>query len=210
MVGILFKHAETNTNLYFFYKMINGLTPSYLTSIVPPIVSSISSFNLRNSNNLTQPSARTTLYNNSFLPSVTRAWNSLPLSTRQSTNINQFKRHINRNNNRVPKYYYYGNRQEQCLHTRIRTNCSSLNEHLFNKNVIDSPLCTCGDIESSHHFLLKCRLYNNIRTIMINSVSIYCEASLDILLFGSPVLNYEANCSIFDAVYKYIQDSKRF
>jgi hypothetical protein len=41
----------------------------------------------------------------------------------------------------VPKYYYYGPRLTQILHARLRMRSSSLlNEHLYIKNIIDSPI----------------------------------------------------------------------
>jgi hypothetical protein len=46
----------------------------------------------------------------------------------------------------VPKYYHYGPRLTQILHARLRMRSSSLNEHLYIKNVIDSPNCFCGEI----------------------------------------------------------------
>ena len=40
------------------------------------------------------------------------------------------------------------------LHTRLRMNNSSLNEHLFIRNLMDSPNCACGQVESTSHFLI--------------------------------------------------------
>ena len=113
--------------LVLFYKMINGLSPPYLSSLVPPSVNRASSYNLRNANDIRTVPARTKLYYDSFLPSVIREWNNLPLATRQSDSLNSFKRSLNNRDRFVPKHYYSGNRKLQTLHTRLRTGCSSLN-----------------------------------------------------------------------------------
>ena len=143
--------------LTLFYKMVNNLSPSYLSSLVPQLVNAVSAYNLRNSNNIQKVPARSNYYYNSFLPSTIRDWNSLPLDTRNSEFLASFKRKLNSRITRtfVPKYYYTGNRKLQVLHTRLRTNCSSLNHDLFLKNITDSPLCRCGGYR-------KCRTFFHV------------------------------------------------
>ena len=63
--------------LVLFYKMVNHLTPLYLSSLIPPTVNETSRYNLRNANNISTINARTNQYFNSFLPSTIRDWNSL-------------------------------------------------------------------------------------------------------------------------------------
>ena len=129
--------------LTLFYKMKSNLCPEYLSSLVPQTVNSISRYNLRNANDLQTVNARTTLYYNSFLPSTIRAWNNLPSEAQQLESVNSFKFFLKKENVPVPKYFYIGKRKAQILHTRLRTNCSSLNLDLFVKNISDSPMCTC-------------------------------------------------------------------
>ena len=43
--------------------------------------------------------------------------------------------------------------------TRIRMECSSLNSHLYSKNIINSPSCSCGGFESAYHFFFVCPIY---------------------------------------------------
>jgi hypothetical protein len=45
-----------------------------------------------------------------------------------------------------------GTRLGQIVYTRLRMNSSSLNEHLFIRNLVDSPNCACGQVESTSHF----------------------------------------------------------
>ena len=131
--------------------------------------------------------SRTTQYSNSFLPSVVRDWNSLPCADRDTDTINYFKQSLNQNMVCVPKYCYTGKRKLQILHTRIRTGCSSLNFDLYSKNIVDSPLCTCGsgNIENADHFFLRCPLYINQRTELTNSILFYTTMTLNVLLSGT-------------------------
>ena len=113
--------------------MYNNLTPSYLSSLVPPLISNFSRYNLRNANDIQTIDSRTTLYFNSFLPSVIKDWNSLPHGNRNADSLNSFNRQINLDRKNIPKYYYSGTRRYQIIHTRLRTGCSSLNYDLFLK-----------------------------------------------------------------------------
>ena len=134
--------------LTLFYKMKSKLFPEYLSSLVPQTVNSISRYNLRNANALQTVNARTTLYYNSFLPSTIRAWNNLTSEAQQLESVNSFKFFLKKENVSVPKYFYIAH----ILHTRLRTNCSSLNLDLFVKNISDSPMCTCGSVEDTQHY----------------------------------------------------------
>ena len=117
---------------------------------------------------------RTNQYFQSFLPCTVRAWNNLPPEAKQTDSLNSFKHFLNRDKSYVPKFYYSWKRLLQILHTRLRTNCSSLNNdleglgedwfcqlcinlfklltYLCLKNITDSPLCRCGSIENTYHF----------------------------------------------------------
>ena len=197
--------------LVLFYKMVKKQTPEYLSSLVPQAVSSGSRYSLRNAENLQAPRGRTKLYSESFLPSTVRDWNSLPLEVRQAPSVSSFKYSINSPcENPVPPYYYIGNRQAQILHTRLRTNCSSLNLALFQKNIVDSPLCLCGQIESVHHFFLTCPLYNDIRTVMLDDIRPMAIPTVKLFLFGNPSLDSETNGNIFASVQRYIVSTNRF
>ena len=85
------KQRRNNHKLSLFYKMMNSLAPTYLTSLVPQPVSNLSRFNLRNFNDLQFTNARTNQYYNSFLPSTVRAWNNLPVEIKQSASVQCFK-----------------------------------------------------------------------------------------------------------------------
>ena len=113
--------------------MNTGVSPNYLSSLIPASVEDSTTYNLRNANNFRHTLSRTQLYYRSFLPSSIRAWNDLSLEVRQSNSIQSFKFQLNKNLKKPPKYYYIGNRLSQIQHTQLRTDCSSLNHHLFQK-----------------------------------------------------------------------------
>ena len=161
----------------------------HLSSLVPPLISNFSKYNLRNANDIQTIDSRTTLYFNSFLPSVIRDWNSLPYGNRNADSLYSFKRQINHDRKNIPKYYYSGLRRYQIIHTRLRTGCSSLNYDLFLKNILDNPLCRCnsGFVENAQHFLLNCRLYREQRIELYDTVSQYCNITLDVLLVLAPL-----------------------
>ena len=143
--------------------MMNSLAPLYLSSLIPPTVNSLCRYNLRN---LQTIDCRTNHYFQSFLPSTVRAWNNLPPEAKQTDSLNSFKHLLNRDKSYVPKYYYSGKRQLQILYTRFRTNCSSLNNDLYLKNITDSPLFRCGSIESTYHFFFQCSYYTPQRALL--------------------------------------------
>ena len=78
------------------------------------------------------------------------------------------------------------------------------------KNIVDSPYCTCGDIEDTHHFLLVCHQFTDLRRELINSVSVICQLNLKVLLCVDISLTFDQNKHTFKAVQEFIIYSKRF
>ena len=197
--------------LVLVYKMINGHTPEYLNNLVPPRNSELSSYNLRNQDDIQLIRSRTTLFHNSFFPATIVEWNLLQLNVRNSATINIFKHLISPVRQTVPNYYHVGSRQSQILHCRLRTQCSSLNQHLHRKNIIDSNLCSCGLVESSHHYFFFCRKYTVIReTLLLNIRQLCPNITLDLLLHGNSNVSDTINSTIFQHVHIYIRESNRF
>ena len=117
---------RTKHKLNLFFKMQNDLVPGYLATLVPPSVSEISRYNLRNANDFTSIHCRTQQYYSTFIPSAVREWNNLSEEAKQIGSLISFKTFLNCDKKKVPKYYVTGKRKLQILHTRLRTNCSSL------------------------------------------------------------------------------------
>ena len=179
------------------FKIINCLTPLYLRTILSERVQQQSRYILRNSNNFSMPIARTTSYYKSFLPSTLRSWNSLDETIKQSPTMSSLKRNISRSNNNVPPYYEITqlSRKSQILHTRLGLECSSLNHHLFRKNLIANPSCACGQVETSAHFFLKCPHYANLRQRYFSDL--HWPLTISCLLNGLPEENSYVNNTLF-------------
>ncbi|MCG8049110.1 MAG: reverse transcriptase domain-containing protein [Candidatus Thiodiazotropha endolucinida] len=196
--------------LVLFYKMYYNIAPSYLSSLVPQPNQNTSRYSLRNSNDIRTILTRTSQYYNSFLPTAIRDWNELPCTDKIVDTVDAFKRQINQDKVIVPKYFYTGNRSLQVLHTRLRTGCSSLNFDLYSKNIVESPLCSCGEVENADNIFFRCHLYLNHRQELIDNTSHHGNVTLNTLLNGDCNLPYESNISIFEAVHRYIKKTKRF
>ena len=57
---------------------------------------------------------------------------------------------------------------------------------------------------------MSCRLYHNQRVDRTTIISRYTPVTLQIVLYGSNMLPLNINNAIFEAVHKYINESKRF
>ena len=121
--------------------------------------------------------------------------------------IQSFKQTIS-HTREIPKYFLDGSRDGQIVHARLRMECSSLRHHLYLKNIEPNPLCTCGEVESTSHFLLYCPQYQNQRQNL--RIKIGIPLSLNLLLYGDSNLSYETNRTIFLNVQEYIKNTKRF
>ena len=130
--------------------------------------------------------------------SIINGWNDLTVEVHQYNTLNSFKHYLNKDKTQVPQYFYTGSRKAQILHTRLRTNCSSLNLDLFLKNITDFPLSSCGSVEDAQHFFFNCHKYQAQRNERLNSISLYYTPSLHLLLQGELTLAVETNKIIFE------------
>ena len=190
--------------------MVHGLTPNFLSDLIPDRVGNVSNYNLRNADNIEFVNTNTNSYYYSFLPSVIRAWNDLSTELKNATSLFSFKRLLNNDVIKVPDFYLHGERKWQIYHARLRTNCSSLSFTLYSKNMVTSPLCSCGSIETPEHFFLYCQHYNHDRQLLMDKLSFLDQIDINTLLYGNNNLGYESNTKIVDAVHSYIKSSKRF
>lgn len=154
--------------------------------------------------------ARTTLYSYYFLSSTVKSWNSQTIELQNNQSLPAFKNNFKSNREIKPVFYYCGSRSGQIYHARIRMNCSRLNKHLYDRNLIQSPKCVCWDPETTEHYLLKCKIFNVPRQRHIHNLQIPIKISTNVLLFGSDKLTVEQNILIFKAVQKFIISSNRF
>ena len=148
------------------------------------------------------------LYYNSFFPSTIRTWNSLSDEIKSAPNVAAFKYCLNKNLRKPPGYFSCGTRMGQVLHARLRLECSSLNSHLYRKNIIESASCSCGGFESNYHYLFTCPKYANHRNRYLPyNLQNY---STNDLLCGKENLSEHDNESLFLQVQEYIIKSGRF
>ena len=179
--------------------MYHGLSPLYLSIILPLHVGELSSYRLRNAENYVGIYANTSAYAKSFLPSTLQAWNNLPEAVWSEDTLAAFKRLLTLDTPKAPTYYDCGDRLNQISHTRLRTEYSSLNQHLFRRNLVHNPYCLCDEIEDNKHFLLTCHHHNQMRAEMVLSIQrkTNLEFTTDVLLFGTDAVSEEVNTSTF-------------
>jgi hypothetical protein len=201
---------RTNHKLVLFHKMVNRGVPAYLSNLLPDTLSNLHHHFMCRSQNISAIRTRPCLYAGYYLSSSIKLWNELPLEFRNITSPDIFKNRLKVINKKRPSYYYIGSRLAQVLHARLHMDSHSLNAHLFLRNPVDNTNCTCGQTETTAHFLLQCRNYSVIRDTIINSLNLLVPNTAKLLLYGSTALTDEQNTLIFTKVQKYILDSKRF
>lgn len=190
--------------------MVNNLTPLYLQELIPQRVQEQTRSSLRNIANFVITASRTTYHFNSFLPSTLRQWNLLDQDVKESASLQVFKHKLNLQV-RIPTIYYntiQTSRLGQILHTRLRLECSSLNHHLYMKNLVESPLCSCEAPETSFHFLLSCVHYSDLRRRYFSGLGL--PLTVNILLNGKTDEDVTVNNAIFRRAQLYILATKRF
>ena len=184
--------------------MFHKDTPDYLNSLVPPQISETHQHNIRISNSTVYLNCRTFYYQNSFLTSSMKLWNNISNDIRLNSSKCCFKRFLERNLCTKSYYFNFGSR---IIFAHLRLKCSSLNDHLFQINIIDSDLCTCTKIETTAHYLLHCSNY-----IFIRNETIHTLGTIDVqsLIFGNSIKNENENILVFETMSKYIGRTYRF
>ena len=103
---------------------------------------------------------RTTLFANSFVPSVIDSWNSLPEQLRNNPSIGSFKRKLLNSffqTTEVPSYYCNGSRINSVLHARLRNYSSDLKSDHYLNHVSETDKCElCNETEYVEQYLFKC------------------------------------------------------
>ena len=127
--------------IIMFHKMYMGLSPPFLSALLPATVGANVSYNLRNPNIFEQYNATLSYIIILFF----QVLYELGMASQRIQEISIVQRLLNikLNNNLNPplRYYNEGKRFAQILHSRLRTKCSSLNQHLYSKNIVQRSLC---------------------------------------------------------------------
>lgn len=77
-------------------------------------------------------------------------------------------------------------------------------------HVIYSPLRVCGNTQNAEHFFFTCTMCRHQRVELMIIVSQRTNTTLNVLLYGDVTLPQHINSTIFDAVQKDINDTRRF
>jgi hypothetical protein len=206
--------------LILFQQIVHHSAPPYLIALLPR---SSSTRNTRQTNRLLETPfrCRTESFKRSFLPSAITLWNNdLNDTIREIINKSTFKHTVRKlletkQLSELQHYWYYvGDRKSQIVLSQMRLNFSNLNEHLYNKNCVDSPICSCGHgIESVHHFFFACTRYFNQRAQLYRSMaglSVIIQPSVSNMICGTTDISIEDNLHFLSIIQKYIRETNRF
>ena len=93
-------------------KVNNGIVTSYIQDLIPPLVSEISNYPLRNDRNISVPINRTSISQKSCISSSIRLWYSLEDDLKNLSTLQTFKKHITSrfNSSCVLSHFTIGNR----------------------------------------------------------------------------------------------------
>jgi hypothetical protein len=212
----LLYERRNNQALISLYKIITYKTPSYLNEILDSFKVN-RPYNLRNDYTYYPYPIRHKTHNRSFFPFAIRLWNSLDPSLRNAPSLNIFKTSIKPKKPKIT-HYYYGSRWANIHHARLRMSCSILNYDLCaNLHVIDSPACKCGwHTEDFYHYIKDCPNYlpqRNFMIIELQELGIGLTnntPNADLLLYGDTNYDKEQLNKLFDILYRYFKETKRF
>ena len=202
-----------------FYKIHNGMTPSYLLDHIPEN----STINVSLRRNTNKPLfSRTDRYANSFFPFCINNWNILDSAIKSSLSLKEFKTKLN-NFVRPKGNIFYGIRDSFGIKllTKIRISFSDLRDHRYNHNFnCANPICSCGlEDETTVHYFLCCPRYNTLRTTYLSKISEIIGSDVSVLpndhlshiiMYGSNVYNNVTNKLIINETIHFIKKSGRF
>ena len=211
------KQRRTINKLFKLYCIINKQTPSYLyDSISSYRIQHPQSTRCNRNNDFKLPKCKTKALENSFFVSTCKLWNSLKPEQRNIPSKIAFKAHLNKTFSCTPhRFNHNTSRHTQVVFMQIRMKFSNLNDHLKNKGCIEDNSCSCGlGKEDAKHYFIKCTKYNPQRKELLDNICAISQhrftLSPALLLYGSDKLTPHQNDQLFEFVYKYINDTKRF
>ena len=206
--------------LTIFYKIMNGMTPEYLRTHIPPQPKM--PFNLCSRRVFDNINRRTGRYNNSFFPYCVTEWENLGDNIKSLPSLSQFKNAL-LSFIRPVKCSSFGINDSHGIKllTKLRVEFSDLRSHRHRHNFnCNSPLCVClEEDEDNSHFLLRCPRYSLARLDLIGNISATIGSDVtvfpadhltDILMYGSKAFNDVINRLILSETIKFIRKSKRF
>ncbi len=204
------------------YGMANRKAPDYLCDLMPLLVRDRTSYNLRNSSNISLTKTKHVKTYNSFIPKTIRDWNGLG-TIKNCKSIDGFKTMYKREFFRKPNPIHNIDHNGGNIHiTRLRLGLSHLKAHLYTHNLIDDPICeSCNlEAESTAHYLLRCPVYAVQRAKFLSDLLLVLENDyltnlrdndiVNLFLFGNDEFPHQSNVMLNQISQTYIIDSKRF
>ena len=155
--------------IFFFHKLINSFLQSYISYCGEGFYRTRSAYQ----KDLRQFPTRTKIFESSFFPYCIKEWNNLSEELRKIKSTDQFKTKIlcfiRHKENSIFKVRDINGIK---LLNRLRLHFSHLNEHKFwhNFRTTTDPMCSCLEPETTLHYLLRCNLYPDVRTELLNDI----------------------------------------
>ena len=204
--------------LCLFFKIIKKQSPKYLFELIP---TAREAYMTRHKNSIPLFNVKHDYFKNSFFPSTIIEWNNLDSNIRNSESLAIFKKHILAFIRPAANSTFHCHSPDSLkLITRLRLGLSHLRFHKFKHNFQDTlnPICSCGTVETTIHYLLHCPNFSNERLTLFSKLQSIDENILSkddsniskVLLFGEDSFNDIKNTSVLTASIEYILSTKRF
>ena len=208
--------------LTLLYKIVNNLTPSYMTEPIPPLQQS--NYTLRSPDVIGR--IREEQRNSSLVSILVALLNGMNLTQRLDLHRLSLclRRNFCRLSIRPPAKSVFGIRDPMGLShlTQLRVGLSKLNFHKFRHNFKDivNPLCPTNDVvEDTEHFLLLCPSFAVQRQNLLAEILPllrpfgYANLSNEVLtqlsLYGDENLPNNVNRNILELTLQFIKDTGR-
>jgi hypothetical protein len=217
-----------NQKLCLMYKIQKNIAPAYLTESCPPLVGAATAYNLRNAENISLPPGNKKGYTNSFFPSTVRLWNQLEQNIKGSPSIDSFKFNLKKKRCLKKNKLYSNYSGVRAINqTRMRLGLSGLKDQRRSYNHVDNSTCDfCGARkEDAMHYLLQCTTFAQPRVAFLDAIhELYLAKNINLdlsrtlvkkelvnnLLRGDKRFNDVENANLFEAVQRFIGESRRF
>jgi len=211
------------TLLTYFFKILNGSAPPYLSKNCPKFLKDATCYSLRHPLNVKISFARTSILKKSFFYHASNLWNFLPPEIQESKSMSYFALRLKKFygiNSKPNLTHLIGNDSKfTAIHCMLRMGHSPLNTSKRYRK------CICGETENLDHLMFRCKLIENIRSILLGKIeNISLESNtklneeiliknkhlINLLLNGSGNLSYHANLKIFLATKCFLRQGNRF
>ena len=205
------KTRRYSSRMIKFFEVLNRDTEGRLNRRDFGTVDERNPYSTRHGRDLAIQVFNTELYRTSFRHLCISDWNALPDSLRAIREKSTLKLRFRPKSTPDPYYGIELTRWSSILLSRIRCGNSDLNANLYRRNLVDSPLCECGESEETEiHYLLYCQTYAAARTDARRMVPVGAWNTKDLLHGSGLRYSGEENRTLCLAVQQFIISSGRF